>query len=214
MRAMHASIAAWRGTDGATMVGRSSTGDSLATVTFDARGGLTSEVLADLRAAHRVVVALKDRNNAVVGYWIRKPHPDQEEAEEFRLLILRAEASPTHGHAVSQEQPLSIEIAQADLLWQEALKHLRPGDVPTIHWALGWAAVLLDPVARTLTTRTGASGTGDYRKRTVPLVTREALPGAHHMPNFVPSYFLGHTNNKRRWRVGQQPAWTFRSPPV
>jgi hypothetical protein len=42
-------------------------------------------------------MALKDRNNAVVGYWIRKPHPDQEEAEELRLVILRAEASPTHG---------------------------------------------------------------------------------------------------------------------
>jgi hypothetical protein len=73
---------------------------------------------------------------------------------------------------------VSIEVAQADLLWQETLKHLRPGDVPTIHWALGWAAVSLDPVARTLSTRVGAWGTGDYRKRTVPRVTREALPGA------------------------------------
>ena len=48
--------------------------------TFDARSRLPPEVLDDLRRAHRVVVALKDRATAILGYWVKADHPDDPRA--------------------------------------------------------------------------------------------------------------------------------------
>jgi len=184
----------------------------MAVATFDARDGLSSEVLQDLRGAHRVILALKDRGIAALGYWIKAQRPDQQDAEEFRLVILHAKVSLTHGHQVSEEQPLTIGVAQDDLLWQEALKHLHPGDVATVHWAVGWAAVSLT-VTKHTPKRTGAWELGDYRTWTVPLAKQHLWPGTHLTLNFVPTYFLGHTTNKRRWRSGR-PTWTWGVPPT
>jgi len=172
----------------------------MAISTFDARDGLSTEVLQGLRGAHRVVLALKDRNTAALGYWIKTHRPDQQDTEEFRLVILHAKASLTHGQQVSDEQPLIIGAAQDDLFWQEALKHLHPGDVAIVDWAVGWAAV---SVTKHTPERTGPWEFSDYRKWTVPLTKQYLWPGIHLTPNFVPTYFLGHTTNQRRWRSGQ-----------
>src|SRR5207249_3248576 len=64
-------------------------------------------------------------------------------------------------HPVVWSQDLMGRIASIRATLAIIQHDLRPGDVPTIHWALGWAAVSLDPVARTLSTRAGAWGTGD-----------------------------------------------------
>lgn len=109
----------------------------MAISTFDARDGLSAEVLHDLRGAHRVVVALKDRDTAALGYWIKTEHPDQQDSEEFRLVILHAISHLTHGLQVSDVQPLMIGVAQDDLLWQEALEHLHPRDMVIVQWAGG-----------------------------------------------------------------------------
>jgi hypothetical protein len=174
----------------------------MAVPTFDARDGLSAEVLHDLRAAHRVVLALKDTNTAALGYWT---HPDQQVDEEFRLVILRARASPARGHEVSEEQPLTIAAARDDLLWQEALKHLHPGDVATVDWAVGWAAVSLT-VRKHTPKQTGPRGFGDYQRWTAPLARRQLWPdGPRPTPNFVPTFYLGHTTLKRRLRAGRPP---------
>jgi hypothetical protein len=180
--------------------------------TFDARDGFSSEVLQELRSATRVVLALKDRNTAALGYWVVIPRPDQHDAEEFRLVVLHAHAMLTHGNAVSEEQPLVIVAAQDDLLWQEALKHVHPGNVATVQWAVGWAAVSL-MVAKHSPERTGAWGSRDFRKWTVTLAEQHLWPGIHLTPNFIPTYFLGHTTSKRRWRSGQ-PTWRIVRPPA
>jgi hypothetical protein len=105
---------------------------------------------------------------AALGYWIATPGGEPEPAEELRIVILPAKASLTPGYELAQEQPLTIANAQDDLLWQRALEHLHPGDVATVHWAVGWAAVSLT-VARRASGRTAAWGFREYRQWTVPL---------------------------------------------
>lgn len=182
----------------------------MAISTFDARDGFSSEVLQDLHAAQRVVIALKDRDTAALGCWIRTQRPDQQDTEEFRLVILRASASVAHG--ISDEQPPTIGAAQDDLFWQEALKHLQPGDVGIVQGAVGWAAVSLT-VTRQTPKRTGPWEFGDYRKWTVPLSRQDLWPGIHLTPDFAPTYFLGHTTNRRRFRSAQ-PTQTWRIWPT
>ena len=182
----------------------------MAISTFDARDGLSREVLQGLRGAHRVVLALKDRDTAALGYWIKTQHPDQQDSEEFRLVILHANTSHLpHGLQISDVQPLKIGVAQDDLLWQEALEHLHPGDRVIVQWIGGPATAVSLAVVIHAPKRTGPRKVAVSRRRTVPLTEQYLGPGTHLTPTFVPTYFVGHTTNQRRWRSGQ-PTSTWR----
>jgi hypothetical protein len=100
-----------------------------------------------------------------------------------------------------------LGAAQDDLLWQEALEHLHPGDVAIVQWAGGPPAVSLAVVKHARSVQVLGSS-AMIRKWTVPL-TKQLWPGAHLTPNFIPTYFLGHTTNKRRLR-SKQPTKTWR----
>jgi len=181
----------------------------MAITVFDARAGLSAAVLDDLWRANRVLIQLKDRRVAALGYWIATPGGGEPApTEELRIVILPAQASLTPRYELSQEQPLTIANAQNDVLWQRALEHLHPGDVATVHWAIGWAAVSLS-VARRASGRAAAWGVREYQQWTVPLSKQHLWPGLHLSPNFVPTYFLGHTTTTttQRWRTGQR-RWT------
>ena len=175
----------------------------MAISTFDARDGLSREALQGLRGAHRVALALKDRNTAALGYWIKTQHPDQQDSEEFRLVILHANASLPHGLQISDVQPLIIGVAQDDLLWQEALEHLHPGDMVIVQWAGGPSTAVSLAVVIYVPKRSGPRKVVVSQRRTVPLTEQYLGPGTHLYPSFVPTYFLGHTINQRPRRSGQ-----------
>src|SRR5260370_40079290 len=129
----------------------------MAISTFDARDGLSREALQGLGGAHRVCLALKDRDTAALGYWIKTQHPDQQDSEEFRLVIPHANASHlTHGLQIPDVQPLIIGVAQDDLLWQEALEHLHPGDMLVVQWVGGPPTAISLAVVIHAPNRTGA----------------------------------------------------------
>jgi hypothetical protein len=46
---------------------------------------------------------------AALGYWIKTQHPDQQDSEQFRLVIVHADASHLpHGLQISEVQALII----------------------------------------------------------------------------------------------------------
>lgn len=107
---------------------------------FDARNGLSPEVLDELRNARRVMLALKDRQTAVLGYWL---------ADDDRLhsVVLPARVHLTAGHRLEDEQPLVIASPHEDALWHRAVSRLRPRQRVRVEWSIGWGGVnlTLDP---------------------------------------------------------------------
>ncbi len=175
---------------------------------FDARNGLPPELIAELRAAQLVVLGLKDERTAVARIELNQ---DQDQDQRVRTLILPAVVHLTHGARLADEKLLIIRDAQHDLLWQKAVDVLGPGDVATIEWALGWAAVSI-----VFSRRQRSAGTlnpRDLRRLTVPLPPKDLWPGVGPTSGALgPTaslsrrYSLGHTTLHRRWRVGQ-PLW-------
>jgi hypothetical protein len=162
---------------------------------FDARNGLSPELIAELRAAHLVVLGLKDERTAVARI---------EVGERVRRVILPAVVHVTHGSRLSDEKPLIIRGAQKDLLWQKAVDVMGPGDVATIEWALGWAAVSI--VFSRQARHPSKLTPSDFRRLTVPLPLKDVWPGVGPGNSPLRRYSLGHTALPRRWRVGQ-PMW-------
>ena len=121
---------------------------------FDARKGLPPELIAELRAAQLVVLGLKDERTAVARIEFYQDQ-NQDQDQRVRTVILPAVVHLTHGARLADEKLLIIRDAQHDLLWQKAVDVLGPGDVATIEWALGWAAVSI--VLRPGRTRASAS---------------------------------------------------------
>jgi hypothetical protein len=110
-------------------------------------------------------------------------------------------------------QPLIIGAAQDDLLWQEALEYLHPRDMVMVQWAGGPATAVSLAVVLHAPKRTGPRKVPVFQRRTVPLTEQYLGPGTRLTPNFVPTYFLGHTTNPRRWRSGQSTS-TWRVWPL
>lgn len=107
---------------------------------YDARSGLTSEVLDRLRQAQRVSLAVKDRRTAVLGFWIGEElSVALIDTDSLLLEIRRVTTDDLHG-AVSTFRPrpapppsqrvvFTTKSAASDPFWSRLLGVLREGDV-------------------------------------------------------------------------------------
>jgi len=172
---------------------------------FDARKGLPPELIAELRAAQLVVLGLKDERTAVARIEFYQDQ-NQDQDQRVRTVILPAVVHLTHGARLADEKLLIIRDAQHDLLWQKAVDVLGPGDVATIEWALGWAAVSI--VFSRQPRHPSKLSSSDFRRLTVPLPPKDLWPGVGPTANPLRRFSLGHTTLPRRWRVGQ-PTWVY-----
>jgi hypothetical protein len=164
---------------------------------FDARNGLTRELIQELRSAQLVVLGLKDERTAVA-------HVEIDPGQRARYIILPAVVHVTHGSRLSDEKPLIIRGAQTDLLWQQAVDVMGPGDVATIEWALGWAAVSI--VFSRQPRHPSKLTPSDSGRLTVQLPPKVVWSGVGPSGSRLRRYSLGHTALPSRWRVGQ-PMW-------
>jgi hypothetical protein len=103
---------------------------------FDARNGLSAEVLDELRSARQVMLALKDQQTAVLGYWLA-------DDERLHAVVLPARVHRTAGCRFEDEQPLVIAAPEQDALWRGAARYLRPHQRIQVEWSLGWGGVNL-----------------------------------------------------------------------
>ena len=109
----------------------------MATPTFDARQGLSPDVLQDLRQAHRVAHALKDRHTAVLGYWIKVHSPGGQDMDELRAVLPPATVYAPANLDLSAKCPVIIDMSRGTAEWGKAIKPLRTGDVITLDWKEG-----------------------------------------------------------------------------
>jgi hypothetical protein len=103
---------------------------------LDARQGLTRQAVEELRRARQLVLALKDRQTAVLGYWL----PDDD---RLHAMILPARVHLTAGYRLEDEQPLVIAAPRDDALWWGAVSRLRPRQRIRVEWSIGWGGVSL-----------------------------------------------------------------------
>src|SRR5207249_10425265 len=117
-----------------------------------------------------VVLGLKDERTAVAQI-----ESDQDQDQRVRTIILPAVVHITHGSRLSDEKLLVIRDAQHDLLWQQAVGVIGPGDVATIEWAVAWAAVSI--VFSQQPRSAGKLSSSDFRRLTVPTPPKDLWPG-------------------------------------
>lgn len=106
---------------------------------FDARHGLTADVLEDLRRSQRVSLAVKDLRTAALGFWIGDELRVALVASDPLLLhirrVSRADLSEGQMHVFRPQgvRPkrgviFSTENAGSDAFWSRLIGVLREGD--------------------------------------------------------------------------------------
>lgn len=107
---------------------------------YDAREGISAEALDELRAATRLVLAFKDANTAVLGFWRQRPGEPGAEDEQMGVVMLRRFGPMPYRNTKDLEliQPFDqrrpavwplADDAQHDPVWTRILAMLQPGDV-------------------------------------------------------------------------------------
>jgi hypothetical protein len=170
---------------------------------IDARHGISTELLTDLREADVVVIGLKDHHTAIARIEI---------GPRVRIVVLAAHMQLVHGRSLAREQPLVIGDAQHDLLWRKVVDALHTGEVATVEWMLGWSAVSVNITIGPK--HAGHKWTlADFQRLTLPMPRLDVWPSMEPpAASPVRSLPLGFTTQRRRWVVGQ-PTWIWARPP-
>ena len=112
-------------------------------IVFDAREGISAEALEELRAATRVVMAMKDARTAVFGYWRQDPDtPDAPDEQMGVVVIGRYGPGPVTTQVEGRTRLIGRWASRVwrlaaggdqDEVWKRVVAMLQPGDMVLVN---------------------------------------------------------------------------------
>jgi hypothetical protein len=121
-------------------------------IVFDAREGISAEALDELRAATKVVMAMKDARTAVLGYWRQNPDEPGAADEQMGVVVTgRYGPGPVAALVEGRTQLvgrwssrvwLLAAGGEHDEVWRRVVAMLQPGDIVLVNSTRpGWQSM-------------------------------------------------------------------------